>query len=74
MFVFLVVASSWQTWDILNNRLVVHTGDENSPIYHDGKLEDYDGYATGVCHRNRVYEAKQARLAAERLAERMSGN
>lgn len=43
---FLMLASSWQVWDSLNNKLMVHEGDAKSAICFEGGAEWYDGHCT----------------------------
>lgn len=41
---FLMLASSWQVWDSIKNKLTVYEGDVDSAICFDGGAEWYDGH------------------------------
>jgi len=63
VFAVMVFFTSWQTYDIRTDHLVVHTNDDpNSEIYFEGKPEDYDGCVSGVCKPSNKYKEKQALL------------
>lgn len=61
----ILLPASWQTWNGLNNDLIVHYGNEDSAICYRGTAENYDGHCVSPSAPTSQYEEKQRQKNAD---------